>query len=123
MSLEPEKPIESLLRRYARKRRERAGDSWDLHPATRRLFQQEVARRFAQKRKTSGSWLHRLIPQEWLRPIAATAGIAVLILTAWVFLAGEGSRATKSISSAAGPTGSATSGVVQFAGNDKAATF
>ena len=41
-----ERPIEKLLRRYATKRRDEAGAPPELHPATRRLLQGEVARQF-----------------------------------------------------------------------------
>ena len=43
--MEPERQIEKLLRRFAKKRRDDAGDdAFKLHPATRRLLQNEVAR-------------------------------------------------------------------------------
>jgi hypothetical protein len=42
--MEPEREIEKLLRTYARKRRDDAGAPPELHPATRRLLQSEVAR-------------------------------------------------------------------------------
>lgn len=62
-----ERPIEKLLRRYAKKRREEAGAP-ELHPATRRLLQGEVARQFPKPsapKKTSfvqmlKAWLPRL---------------------------------------------------------------
>lgn len=41
-----ERPIEKLLRRYAQRRRDEAGAPPELHPATRRLLQGEVARQF-----------------------------------------------------------------------------
>ena len=43
--MEPERKIEKLLRAYAQKRRAAAGDPLKLHPATRRLLQDEVSRR------------------------------------------------------------------------------
>ncbi len=48
-----ERPIEKLLRRYAKKRRDAAGAPTGLHPATRRLLQGEVARQYS-KRATAG---------------------------------------------------------------------
>ncbi len=42
--MEPERNIEKLLRAYAKKRRAQAGDPLELHPATRRLLQGEIAR-------------------------------------------------------------------------------
>lgn len=41
-----ERPIEKLLRRYAKKRHADAGPPGELHPATRRLLQGEVTRQF-----------------------------------------------------------------------------
>jgi hypothetical protein len=42
--MDHDRPIEKLLRRYAKKRRTEAGTPLELHPATRRLLQGEVAR-------------------------------------------------------------------------------
>jgi hypothetical protein len=50
MGTEPERPIENLLRAAANKRREEAGPPLELHPATRRLLQGEVARQYAAKK-------------------------------------------------------------------------
>lgn len=46
MSQEPEKEIEKQLREHADKRRAEAGDQLNLHAATRRLLQDEVARTY-----------------------------------------------------------------------------
>jgi hypothetical protein len=43
--MEPERKIEKVLRALAKRRRDEAGDPFDLHPATRRLLQGEVTRR------------------------------------------------------------------------------
>ncbi len=43
--MEPERPIEKVLRAYAKKRRDEAGAAPELHPAIRRLLQDEIARR------------------------------------------------------------------------------
>ena len=51
--MEPERHIEKLLRGYAKKRREESGAPLELHPATRRLLQGEVARRASRKRADS----------------------------------------------------------------------
>jgi hypothetical protein len=42
--MEPERKIEKWLKAYAKKRRTKAGEPFNLHPATRRLLQSEVAR-------------------------------------------------------------------------------
>jgi hypothetical protein len=44
MAAEPEKKIEELLQSYSRKRREDGGAPLEMHPATRRMLQGEVAR-------------------------------------------------------------------------------
>jgi hypothetical protein len=43
--MEPGRKIEKWLRAYAKKRRGQAKDAFDLHPATRRLLQDEIARK------------------------------------------------------------------------------
>ena len=43
MPSEPDNKMDDLLRTYARQRREDAGGSPELHPATRRLLQAEAA--------------------------------------------------------------------------------
>ena len=44
--MDNERPIEKLLRDYAKKRRADAGEPLEMHPATRRLLQGEVTRQF-----------------------------------------------------------------------------
>ena len=48
--MEPERPIEKLLRDAGKKRRDDAGAPFELHPAARRLLQGEVAQRFGKAR-------------------------------------------------------------------------
>jgi len=45
--MDPERPIEKLLRQAAQARRAQADAPQELHPATRRMLQGEVARKFA----------------------------------------------------------------------------
>lgn len=66
--MENERPIEKLLRRYAKKRRDEAGAPTELHPATRRVLQGEVARQFRKERsekaapaELSARWWPRLV--------------------------------------------------------------
>ena len=54
--MQPERKIEKLLRAFAKKRRADAGDSFKLHPATRRLLQGEVARSKPRAAKDSLMW-------------------------------------------------------------------
>ena len=51
---EPERDIEKTLRAYAKKRREEAGAPAEMHPATRRLLQGEVARLRGKAQDKSG---------------------------------------------------------------------
>ena len=51
--MEPERPIEKLLRVFAKKRRDQAGHPLEMHPATRRLLQSEVARRASKEPEPS----------------------------------------------------------------------
>src|SRR5712675_2417345 len=85
MSLEPERPIEKLLRAFAKKRRAKAETSFELHPTTRRLLQSEVARRFPKHspEPSSPSWLAaRLWPKlAWVLP-----GAMILVLGIWLLL-------------------------------------
>ncbi|MFO1475805.1 MAG: hypothetical protein U1F98_04035 [Verrucomicrobiota bacterium] len=75
--MEPERDIEKQLRAMARERRESAGDDFELHPATRRLLQGEVAR--AYPRRPRAGW--GLVLSAWLqRPQVLGAGMAVLMM-------------------------------------------
>lgn len=51
-----ERPIEKLLRRFAKQRRDEASAPVELHPANRRLLQAEVARRFTKPATRPGWW-------------------------------------------------------------------
>ena len=95
MPPEPERPIESLLRRYARKRRERAGEPWTVHPVTRRLLQQEVGRQFPKKR-SFGSALGKMLRPEWLKPLIAVAGAAAVIIVGLILSVRPDGRTEKS---------------------------
>ncbi len=76
--MEPERHIEKVLREYARERRAKAGERFDLHPATRRLLQGEAARRFGKPTPRRGffTWLAVLG-----RHPAWSASVALLLLT------------------------------------------
>lgn len=82
--MEPERPIESLLRALAKKRRAESGDGFDPHPATRRLLQGEVAR-LRKPRERGAGFLRRL---GWMRPgrVFAICLFASLLLSAFLFL-------------------------------------
>lgn len=74
-----ERPIETLLRRYAKKRRDEAGAPLEVHPATRRLLQGEVSRQFPRPgtagKTGAGGWF-AAIRQRW---VYATAMSVVLV--------------------------------------------
>src|SRR2546426_11957142 len=78
MPMELERQIEKLLRACAKKRRDQAGGPFELHPATRRLLQSEVARQFAKERPQPRSFSERLMGL-WPR---AVWGIGLLVVVA-----------------------------------------
>jgi hypothetical protein len=84
MANEPERPIEQLLRAAAKKRRDEAGAPLELHPATRRLLQGEVARQFAPAQPEAHPplpLLMRLCPRwTWAVAICAVLSVAVALL-------------------------------------------
>lgn len=82
MPSEPDKKMDELLRTYARKRREDAGEPLEMHPATRRLLQAEAARlrpREAMPRRTLWSWLEL----RWPRVAFAVGVFALLAVAVW----------------------------------------
>jgi len=81
-----ERPIEKLLRRYAKKRRENTGEPLEMHPATRRMLQGEVARQFPERGAAGGEttfarilmgWRARLI---WAVPVVVVLGVGLWAL-------------------------------------------
>src|SRR4051812_10853672 len=83
--MEPERKIEKVLRAFAKKRRDDAGD-FKLHPATRRILQGEAARR--NPKPNEGSLLGKLFGT--LRPslIYAACFAVVVIMGAALLLPG-----------------------------------
>jgi hypothetical protein len=82
MPSEPDKKMDELLRTYARKRREDAGEPLEMHPATRRLLQAEAARlrpREATPQRTLWSWL----ALRWPRVGFAVGVFALLAVAVW----------------------------------------
>ena len=78
--MEPERPIEKLLRAFAKKRREDAGSNFELHPATRRMLQGEVARTFGKRAPEKRSFFHSLLENpRRLAWAAAVVGIVALL--------------------------------------------
>ena len=94
--MEDSNPKDELLRRYTKERRQQGG-SFELHPATRRLLQAEVAREFQTRELEAGgakggfsSWLG--LWRGWLALGGATA--AALVLAVWMFGPGSEREAT-----------------------------
>src|SRR5258706_13596238 len=85
--MEPERPIEKLLRAWARKRRDAAGPPLDLHPATRRVLQGEVSRKFGKNERQSRSF-SELVAALWPRFAWGLGVFAVLAAAAWLVLPG-----------------------------------
>jgi len=85
MANEPERPIEKLLRDAARTRRDEAGAPMELHPATRRLLQGEVARTFAKPGHKPRS-LAEMLSQLWPRFAWSVAIFAVLVVAGYILL-------------------------------------
>jgi hypothetical protein len=83
--MEPERNIEKALRAFAKKRRERAGDPVELHPANRRLLQDEATRR-ARKPEGRSSWLTFF--RGGIKPgvVYGLCAIAFLVIAAAMFL-------------------------------------
>src|SRR5882672_320178 len=88
MAMEPERPVEKMLRDYAKKRREEAGAPLELHAATRRLLQGEVARRRAKNQGQPQSFA-KLLLAAWPRIAAAIGLFAVLVFVVSVWLPGR----------------------------------
>jgi hypothetical protein len=96
MANEPERPIEKLLRAAAKKRRDEAGAPFELHPATRRLLQGEVARHFA-KPQREGRSLSILLAQLWPRFAWGVAILAAFGVVVWLALPGTRSEKSEAL--------------------------
>ena len=91
MANEPERLIEKLLRAAAKKRRDDAGAPLELHPATRRLLQGEVARKYAKPGRESRSFA-QMLAQLWPRFAGGAAIFALLALAVYVLLPSPGTN-------------------------------
>jgi hypothetical protein len=94
MAAEPEKRIEESLHAYARKRREEAGAPLEMHPATRRMLQGEVAKLKAAQPPERRAWWQSFF-LVWPRFAAAVGMFAVLAVGVWVFTQSEGHRSSE----------------------------
>jgi hypothetical protein len=85
--MEPERPIEKELRDFAKKRREEAGAPFELHPATRRLLQGEVARQFGKNPRARRTFLQALATS-WPKLAWGAAVVGLMAVIAAVILPG-----------------------------------
>jgi hypothetical protein len=85
MATEPERPIEKLLRGVARRRREEARASFELHPATRRLLQSEVTRHFNRPGSRARPFSFGAL-KSWPRLAWGLGFVTVLAITAVILL-------------------------------------
>jgi hypothetical protein len=107
MANEPERPIERLLRAAAKKRRDEAGAPFELHPATRRLLQGEVARKVARAGRQSRSFFQGL-GQLWPRFAWGVAIFAVLAVAGYMLLPIPGRGKPEALLARNEPTSPAT---------------
>jgi hypothetical protein len=94
MPNEPERDIEKLLKACAQKRRAEAGAPLEMHPATRRMMQGEVARQTARAPR-AGGLLARFLAE--LRPRLAFGGavLVVVVVGTWALVLSEARRKTR----------------------------
>src|SRR5262252_6657733 len=83
--MEPERPIEKLLRAWGKKRRDEAGAPFEMHPATRRLLQGEVARQFGKQAKQPRT-LSQVLAGWWPRVAWGLAVVALVGVLAVIVL-------------------------------------
>src|SRR6185437_11069500 len=81
--MEPERRIEKLLRAFAKKRREQAPESMELHSAMRQQLHREIARRG--EGKASGGFFAKLFlaRRPWL---GFAMGFSAIIIVCLLFL-------------------------------------
>ncbi len=85
--MEPERPIEKLLRACAIKRRGGADVPSEMHPATRRMLQAEVRRQFGSKQeRVSPRWWSALFAPAKLSWAVATCAVLLVVLGSVFFL-------------------------------------
>jgi hypothetical protein len=102
--MEPERRIEKLLRAFAKKRREQAGDPLELPPAARQRLHQEIAPRSAAER--GGGFFSGLLLL--LRPKLAFAicFIAIAAIGSWIFFPVLTQKKSARLASANSPSAS-----------------
>ncbi len=82
MPSDPDNKMDELLKSYAKKRRDEAGDPPEMHPATRRLLQAEIAKLRPEPSALPVPWWQNLL-MFWPRLAFATGVFIVLGVAAW----------------------------------------
>ncbi len=96
---EPNSKMDELLRAYAKKRREQGEAPDEIHPATRRLLQDEVRRTLGARKDSEGAGAERW--RRWRWPMIAMGGGAVAMLFAFAMLNAQLDRLAPAHESAA----------------------
>jgi len=79
--MDPERPIEKLLREAAQARRAQAGAPQELHSVNRRLLQSEVARKHASATPARRSFFELFMPRlAWSAAVMAGLGLAASLM-------------------------------------------
>jgi len=83
MPANPENDMEARLRAYSEARRQTAGAPLEMHPATRRMLQAEVARALASaapvEKPARGVWMKLWLRLAWAGGLAAAACVALVL--------------------------------------------
>jgi hypothetical protein len=86
MASEPENhKMDELLKAYAKQRKGEEGDPFALHPATRKLLQDEVTRTYGKRESERDGWMARLFAF-WPRIGFAATTLLALAIVIWVVL-------------------------------------
>jgi len=79
--MDPERPIEKLLRQAAEARRTQAGTPQELHLANRRMLQSEIARKFASAVPHRRSFFELYMPRlAWSAAVIVGVGLAASLM-------------------------------------------
>jgi hypothetical protein len=80
--MEPERHIEKLLQALAKKRREQAGQPFELHPVARQELLREASRRAA--KKSGGGFFAQIFSGFGPRLAVALSAVAIVVIGIWV---------------------------------------
>ena len=94
---DPNRNLEEQLTAWARKRREEAGAPFELHPATRKMLQDEVARTFPKKSDEAAAESAGWWKMFWPRFALAGSLCLAMVILAGILLPGIARSKTLSI--------------------------